>query len=273
MGAGHPGASTIPGTSADTGGWSQYFAMRDLVLNENACALPGVPVRYETFLPHMWRAVALGCVRHEDACYVAAGLRWGFDLGVRVSELVGHRWFKNYPSAVEAREAVTKGILKRVDMGRTLDLGEWGPALASTVRGTFANSFIFPMGAVPKGPLQPDEMRATSDHSRTGLNAATVLDFLRHSLDTYNEVAWFLQQDYFMRVSDVDGAFTILPIHYALWPFFMFRFWAGKSDRQRLYMHTCGDFGAAGMPGVFKKFFVDVVVGAITVSEINPPTL
>ena len=220
-----------------------------------------VPVVYENFIPHMWRAVALGFVKHEHAVFAGDGLREGFCLGVDIARLVGHRWFRNYPSAVDARAAVTKATMKRVGAGRTLDLGEWGTSLASTVRGTFANSFIFPMGAVSKGPLAPDEMRPTSDHSRTGLNAASALDFLRHSLDTYNEVAWFLKQDYFMRVSDVDGAFTILPLHWRLWQFFMFRFWAGPGDaQQHLFMHVTGDFGAAGMPGVFKIFFVDVVV-------------
>ena len=43
--------------------------------------------------------------------------------------------------------------------------------------------FVFPLGAVPK-PHAPDVMRPTSDHTRTGFNAATVLGILGHSLDS-----------------------------------------------------------------------------------------
>ena len=87
------------------------------------------------------------------------------------------------------------------------------------------------------------------------------MSFLKHSLDTYNQIAWFLQLDYFMRVSDVDAVFPLLPLHPDVWPFFMFRFYAGSSDVLSLFMHVCGDFGAAGMPGTFKIFFADVVQG------------
>ena len=89
------------------------------------------------------------------------------------------------------------------------------------------------------------------------LNAATDLGFLRHTLDTYNEIANFLRQDYFMRVSDVDAAFPLLPLHPDLWPFFLFRFALGESESLSLFVHLCADFGAAGTPGVFKIFFVD----------------
>ena len=96
--------------------------------------------------------------------------------------------------------------MKRVHLGKTLDLGVWSHALAAALKDTFTSSAIFPVGATPK-PLEPTELRPTDDHTRTGFNAASSLDFLRHSLDTYNEIAWFLRQDYFMRVSDVDAAF------------------------------------------------------------------
>ena len=66
-GAGRPGAITIPGTSA---GWAQYYALRDLVIAENACALPGCPIIYDNFVPAMWRAVATGHVKHEHAVFV-----------------------------------------------------------------------------------------------------------------------------------------------------------------------------------------------------------
>ena len=88
--------------------------------------------------------------------------------------------------------------MKRVRAGKTILLGLWSDKLKGKLRRAFANSFIFPMGAVPKkavDPSAPVEYRPTDDHTRTGLNAATDLTFLKHSLDTYNEIAWFLKQD------------------------------------------------------------------------------
>ena len=42
----------------------------------------------------------------------------------------------------------------------------------------------------------------------------------------------------------------------------MFRFFADAGATvERLFMHVCGDFGAAGMPGTFHIFFSEVVVG------------
>jgi len=208
----------------------------------------------------MWKAVAKGFVRHEDACFVADGLRYGFTAGVDITKMPGHRWFKNYESSLSAREPVTRAIMKRVQAQKTLDLGVWSSRLGDLVRASFAATAIFPMGAVAK-PLEPTELRPTDDHSRTGLNAATSLDFLRHSLTAYEDIAWFLAQDYFMRVSDVEAAFPLLPLHPDVWPFFLFRFFADASNNMHLFVHVTGDFGAAGMPGVFKKFFSDVVVG------------
>ena len=209
----------------------------------------------------MWKAVARGFVRHEDAVFVNNGLRDGFTAGVDVNQLGGHRWFKNYQSALEGREPVTRAIMKRVQAGKTLDLGLWTNALADGLKSMFSATAIFPMGAAKKA-LEASELRPTDDHTRTGLNAATSLEGLRHSLDAYSEISWFMQLDHFMRVSDVEGAFTLLPLHPSVWPYFMFRFFADQAADAalHLFMHVCGDFGAAGMPGTFKIFFVDVIV-------------
>jgi len=50
-------------------------------------------------------------------------------------------------------------------------IGPWAD-VKSDFEATFEDYFIFPMGAVPK-PSQPDVYRPTSDHTRTGFNAAT----------------------------------------------------------------------------------------------------
>jgi hypothetical protein len=173
----------------------------------------------------MWRAVERGFVDRDKASFVAEGLKSGFMAGVDVSKLRGHRWFRNYPPALEARRAVTKANNKRVGSFKTLALGVWSASLGSLVRATFGATAIAPLNAVPK-PMETDEVRPCTDHTRTGFNAATSLEFLGHSLDTYNEVARFLKSDYFMHVSDVDAAFPMLPFHWSLWPFLMFRFFA-----------------------------------------------
>ena len=93
------------------------------------------------------------------------------------------------------------------------------------------------------------------------MNAATDLNKLRHGLTAYADVAEWLKQHFFMRVSDVDNAFPLLPLHPDVLPFFLFRWFSTETKSLNLMVHTCGDFGAAGMPGTFKIFFVDVVVG------------
>ena len=86
---------------------------RSVVEEVGACALPGVSVKYDTFIPCMWKAVARGFVPHEDAVFVGDGLRNGFTAGVDVTQLTGHRWFTNYKSALEGRDAVMRAIMKR----------------------------------------------------------------------------------------------------------------------------------------------------------------
>ena len=243
-----------------TNSLSDYYAMREIVETGNACDLPGVGIKYGPFLECMWRSVERGFVDKDKALFCAEGLKSGFMCGVDVGLMTGHRWFKNYPPAIEARHAVTAAIKERVVNKKTLVLGTWTAGLGSLVRGMFRATAIAPINAVPK-PMEPEKVRPTTDHTRTGFNAATSLDFLSHSLDTYNEIAHFLKSDYFMHVSDVDSAFPMLPFHWSLWPFLLTRFFsADDTDKLTLFMHVCGDFGTRGMPGVFKIFFSDVVV-------------
>ena len=240
--------------------FEEFDRLRDVVISSNACGLPGVDIKYDSFLSCMWAATRAGFVKEDHAKFVAEGLRWGFTFGVDPAVLRGQRIFKNYDSALAARGAVTRATMKRVKAGRTLCLGLWSPELLRILRKRFADFFIFPMGAVAK-PLEPGEARPMSDHTRTGFNAATDFTLLRHTLTTYKDVAAFLQRGYFMYVSDVEAAFPMLPIHPRLWMFFLFRFFADDAHTsQSLFVHLTGDFGAAGLPGTFKIFFVDVVV-------------
>lgn len=239
----------------------ELSSLRDLVWTENACAMPGVGIRFENFVPAMWKAVHTGHVRHEHAVFVYQGLRYGFKAGFNWAKMQGHRWFKNYKSAEtpEGRQAIHIATRKRVDAGRTWDLGAWDDNMQKGLKAVWSRSAVFPMGGVEK-PLEPGVLRPVDDHSRTGFNDASDLSFLGHTLNTYSEIAWFLQQGFFMRVSDVEAAFPMLPWHPDVWPFMLFKIRGERSEPATLYAHVTGDFGTSGMPGVFKIFFVDVVV-------------
>ena len=294
-------AGTIPPFTSGSG-LGLLASMRTLVEETNACAIPGCSIKIDSFLPCMWTAVSRGYVEPECAHFVQDGLLHGFKVGADLAQLAtaGHRWFTNYDSATTlGRAGVAKALGKRVLAGKTLDLGPFTDAMADELRATFPSSFIHPMGAVAK-PLQPGQTvadwRPTSDHTRTGFNAATNMDFLRHALTAYDDIAWFLQLGHFMRVSDVEDAFPNLPLHPDVWPFFLCRFFelggsscgpvprasvpgltpgssavpglapgahsaTGLTPVLHLFAHLCGDFGAAGMPGTFKIFYADVVVG------------
>ena len=79
--------------------------LKNLVYDVNACALPGVDIKYDPFLGCMWAAVRAGFVAEEHAQFVAQGLRRGFTFGVDVASLKGQRIFKNYESTERARDA------------------------------------------------------------------------------------------------------------------------------------------------------------------------
>ena len=209
----------------------------------------------------MMRAVARGYVRQEHADFVADGLRHGFDLGVDVTKMRGKRLYRNYPTALEARAAVTKAVRSRVDKYKTYKLFPFSEGDRHKL--PWNDWRIFPMGAVSK-PLEPGEMRPYSDHTKTGMKAATDLEFFRHTLSATEDIARFLRHEYYMRVSDIDAAFPLLPLRPRLWRYFLFLWYdtdAELSDQQWLYVHVCGDFGTAGLPGSFKIFFSDVTMG------------
>ena len=207
--------------------------------------------------------MARGFVSAGHGDFVLRGLTDGFDLGVDLSLVKGKRWFNNYKSAWEARDAVSTAIAKRLEARKTVCLGLAPKRDVKTL--PWESCRVFPLGAVSK-PLEPGVMRPVSDHTRTGLKEATDMEAFRHSLNTYEEIATFLKSGYVMRMSDIDGAFPLLPLAPKLWPFFLF-WWCGVSDMDKdkddmfLFAQVCGDFGAAGLPGTWKIFFSDVMVG------------
>jgi hypothetical protein len=155
-------------------------------------------------------------------------------------------------------EQVGRATQARVNEGKTLCIGDWGEVKES-LRDEVKDYYCAPLGAVPK-PLEPTEVRPATDHTKTGLNGATELGMLRHSLTAHHDVAWLLQTGYFMYVSDVEAAFTVLPLAPWLWWFFMFRVVLPGSSRLQLCMHITADFGTKGIPGCFYIFYVCVVI-------------
>ena len=245
--------------ASPSNGLARVRQLATQVEESNACSLPGCPIKYDSFLTVMWRAVARGYVEHEHAVFVAQGLKQGFTAGVKREELFGQRIFKNYKSAVDAMEQVGRATQGRIDDGKTLCLGDWGQVNES-LRDEVKDFYVFPLGAVPK-PLEPTEMRPASDHTKTGLNHASDMSFLKHSLTAHKDVAWLLRTGYFMYVSDVEAAFTVLPLAPWLWWFFLFRVQLpGRGKRTQLCMHLTGDFGTRGMPGCFYIFYAKVVL-------------
>ena len=164
--------------------------MRRLVENENACALPGCTIKYDSFMTCLRRAVSRGYVHVRHAEFVEHGLTHGFDCGVQRELLFGKRVFSNYKSAEEARSSVTKAIQSRLKKGKSLALGAWSVVESALRAAGVEQYFVFPMGAVAKkdspDPTNPI-MRPTDDHTKTGLNKATCMDMLRYALKTYAE--------------------------------------------------------------------------------------
>ena len=98
-----------------------------LVEQVNVCALPGCAIiKYDSFLTVMWRAVARGCVKHDDAVFVARGLRRGFEAGVGREELCVQRIFKHCRSAVDAMPHMTEAVHGQIGTGKSIAVGGWG---------------------------------------------------------------------------------------------------------------------------------------------------
>ena len=232
------------------------------VKQHGACSLPGVSIDYKRLEPLVHRAVARGFVTVEHARFVLKGLWFGFDLGIDVAKMRGRRWFRNYASAEEHRAQVTAALRDRVRAAKTVALCKCAFRDARLLPWDVCR--VFPLGAVKK-PLEPDAVRPVSDHTVTGLKEATDLESLKHTLGACEEIQSLFGKGSFMRMMDVAGAFPLLPLAPHLWIYFLCWWYtvdeAGHPDEMWLYAHLTGDFGAAGMPGTWKIFFTDVMIG------------
>ena len=246
-------------------GFASLASLAQIVHTQNACALPGCSVIFERFIPVMRRAVSRGYVHTLHADFVEHGLTHGFDLGFSPDRLArrGRRIHRPYASAVENSAAVASAVWKRVHALKTVVLGEWRDRPHDI---PFDDCLCFPCGAVEKNPLYaPGEFRPVSDHTKSGFNGACLGDIYTHVLNTHKEVTHFLKSGYVMLVSDVDGAFPILPLAPSVWPYMLFLvtlFAARNGARRRLHLccNVFADFGTRFAPGAFYIFFVKVVL-------------
>ena len=252
--------------------FARLRALRKLVESAGACSLPGCSFDFNVFVPIMQRAVIRGYVTLSAARFVADGLRNGFRCGVDVSRMRGRRVFRNYPSAFEAADKVSEAVGKRVAAAKTLCMGSFDVSRKHQIE--FDVYAVFPMGAVRK--KLEDAMRPVDDHTRTLLNACTCMDGLRFSLRTHEEVSALFFRFFSMSVKDVSDAFPLVPLHPSLWPFMLFQWWGvgdTPPDEWCLYVHLFAGFGMAGLPGVWKILFQDVLIGmARSEQHLSLPT-
>jgi len=240
---------------ADISSVMEHLTQRATV--EGVSFLDGYTVNLQKFKDSMPRLVDSDIVTQEDANYVLHGLEWGFDMGLDESKMPGKVIFKNYRSAYENKGKVTAALAKRVATGKTIKLGPFDGDPRDLPGDT---ATIVPNGAVAK-KLEPDAVRPFSDHTKSRLNGAVDAARVKHTLDTYNEIARELKPGYFMRVEDVDAAFPVLPLSPRVWKY-MYVWWF-DTDRpleeqtkpNTLYVHVFADFGAAPMPGIWNLFF------------------
>ena len=84
-------------------------AAESVVREIGAHALDGCSLKFDNFMHVLWPAVRAGYVTHEAASFVTEGMLRGFKAGVQEhllrSRMRGHRWFPNYPAAIEFRDA------------------------------------------------------------------------------------------------------------------------------------------------------------------------
>ena len=131
------------------GHFDELLALRTLVETENACALPGCTIKYDSFVTILRRAMSRGYVKDHHGYYVLNSLRNGFDVGAQKDALRGRRVFRNYKSAYLGGESVSAAVNARVAAGKTLKIGKWGDVVSEL--NSFAEDyFVFPMGGVPK---------------------------------------------------------------------------------------------------------------------------
>jgi len=258
-----PAASARTQTNATprcSEGWSALEALGERVMRNGIGELTGNTLSFEFYRPLLHKAVSSSVISVSRYKGMMNLLRFGTDLFIDKDYLVSHLpprvYCRNYPTAYDNKVAVTSAIAARVSSGRTLKIGRCSRAEFAKL--PVRQAIIFPLGAVPK-PHAPSEYRPFGDHTKSRLNEAARP--WKHSMDALNELKRKLKRFAFMRMSDIDGAFTLLPLMPWLWPYFLFMWYDVDLplDQQRvadvLYCHLFADFGTCGCPLAWFEFF------------------
>ena len=120
-------------TSDAVGAFADMYKWARVVYMGNACELPGVNIKFDTFIPYMWKAVRMGYVQAQHAEFVQLGLRWGFEVGLHPDRVHGHRFFKNYESSTSSAARATRhrghrgACLDACRLARRYISALWGP--------------------------------------------------------------------------------------------------------------------------------------------------
>jgi hypothetical protein len=88
-----------------SGTFAEMFKWARVVCESTACDLPGVHIKFGSFVSNMWKAVRTGHVDPRHAEFVHNGLRWGFEVG--------------YPITVVRRERMTVEVTMDTQRNRT----------------------------------------------------------------------------------------------------------------------------------------------------------
>ena len=238
--------------------------------------LPGCSVQVDKLLPLVQQAVVKGFVT-QAACddvfdIFSHGSTLYCDYDALHASLSSTKVFRNYPTALGNRRGVSKGLRKRVEASQTMCLGQFN---SSDVHLLPERSLVFPLGAVPKkGPdgLPLEEWRPTSDHTKSTFNQWC--NPPSHSLTATDDVADMLLPGYSMAVADIHNAFALIPLSPLIWKFMFFTWYNVYDDNDNaiyLYANLFSDFGGAGTPEVFRRFFVDVLLNVARAESIISP--
>lgn len=240
------------------------MALQAAVEERGVRALPGNTLNGDKLVPLLQKAVRSDTITPDRYRLMMDQLRFGTDLFIDRGYLLDHlppRVFRrNYPSAYDNKAAVTDAIANRVALGRTLKLGVFSVKEFRDL--PVPQAIIFPLGAVPK-PHDPTEYRPFGDHTKSRLNEAARP--WKHSLDALNELKRKLTRGRYMRMSDIDGAFTLLALVPWLWPYMLFLWFDvdipldQQASANVLYVHLFADFGTTGCPLAWFEFFSTVL--------------
>ena len=191
----------------------------------------------DVLIPLVNLAVNAGLLTRSMGMWGILGHLRGYDIEIDVGLLPAMIVHTNHSSAELARDKITTAIGKRLQSGNTLalDLNDQLPT----------NGRCFPLGAVAKR-LEPESARLISDHKASQTN--TKAHLLPYEQDTLRSIDAGVRPHCPLAVQDVADAFPTLPLLHTFWPFFLFRWYQGDSEKLHWFLNIAADFGTSTLP-------------------------